>query len=71
MSEERNTNFKFGGRLGGFWCRMMHQAAMWPIHGRYQCRVCGRGYRVPWAAEHAVQRAPIGIQRAVRAEGGA
>jgi len=22
---------------------------MWPIHGRYECRTCGRHYSVPWA----------------------
>jgi hypothetical protein len=27
----------------------MHDAAMWPIHGQYQCRTCGRRYAVPWA----------------------
>jgi hypothetical protein len=27
----------------------MHDAPMWPIHGHYQCRVCGRQYPVPWS----------------------
>jgi hypothetical protein len=31
---------------------------MWPIHGEYQCRTCGRRYPVPWAAEHFVE-APV------------
>jgi len=27
---------------------------MWPVHGEYQCRTCGRRYPVPWAAAHFV-----------------
>ena len=34
--------------LGALWCALMHDSAMWPIHGRYQCRECGRQYHVPW-----------------------
>ncbi|MCU1235288.1 MAG: hypothetical protein JWP63_3255 [Candidatus Solibacter sp.] len=37
------------GKLGTLWCDMMHDSPMWPIHGRYQCRTCGRLYAVPWA----------------------
>lgn len=36
------------GRIGSVWCSLMHDSAMWPIHGRYQCRKCGREYLVPW-----------------------
>jgi hypothetical protein len=36
-----------------FWCELMHDSPMWPIHGRYQCRTCGRHYSVPWLAEQA------------------
>ena len=35
-------------RISELWCDFMHDSAMWPIHGRYQCRSCGRVYRVPW-----------------------
>lgn len=35
-------------RLGLFWCRHAHSAVMWPIHGRYQCRVCARQFPVPF-----------------------
>jgi len=35
--------------LGELWCRMMHREVMWPIHGRYQCRVCFREFLVPYA----------------------
>ncbi len=34
--------------LGTLWCEFMHDSAMWPIHGQYECRVCGRYYPVPW-----------------------
>jgi hypothetical protein len=29
---------------------------MWPIHGHYQCRVCGRQYSVEWAEPPASQK---------------
>jgi hypothetical protein len=35
-------------RLAEAWCRLMHDSAMWPAHGEYQCRSCGRHYPVPW-----------------------
>jgi len=41
-------------RLSELWCNLMHESPMWPIHGRYQCRDCGRIYRVPWM--HADER---------------
>jgi hypothetical protein len=30
--------------LGTLWCSLMHDSAMWPVHGEYQCRMCGRRY---------------------------
>jgi len=36
-------------KFGTLWCDFMHDAPMWPIHGEYQCRICGRRYPVPWA----------------------
>lgn len=47
------------GRAGKFaeiWCGLMHDSPMWPIHGQYRCRTCGRRYLVPWSA--AVPSAP-------------
>jgi hypothetical protein len=35
-------------RIGDLWCRVMHAEPMWPTHGRYQCRVCGRRFQVYW-----------------------
>jgi hypothetical protein len=30
------------------WCKCMHEAPMWPIHGSYRCRTCYRRHPVPW-----------------------
>jgi hypothetical protein len=35
-------------RLGSLWCGVMHDAPMWPIHGQYECRRCGRRSPVAW-----------------------
>jgi hypothetical protein len=37
-------------KLRALWCAATHDAPMWPIHGQYRCRTCGRSYLVPWAA---------------------
>ncbi len=37
-------------KLNELWCDLMHDSPMWPIHGQYQCRGCGRRYIVPWAS---------------------
>jgi hypothetical protein len=37
-----------GSRLQTLWCKSMHPAPMWPVHGRYQCPVCLRSYPVAW-----------------------
>jgi len=38
-------------KLGVLWCDLMHDSPMWPSHGEYQCRTCGRHYAVPWAEQ--------------------
>ena len=40
--------FSFTGVIGEVWCSLMHDSPRWPIHGQYECGVCGRQYRVPW-----------------------
>lgn len=40
---------KASDTIGKLWCRLIHGAPMWPIHGHYQCRTCMRQYAVPWA----------------------
>jgi hypothetical protein len=43
-------------RLAQAWCRVMHDSAMWPTHGQYQCRSCHRHYPVPWVEPRALSR---------------
>jgi hypothetical protein len=35
--------------LADLWCTLMHNSSMWPIHGQYECRICGRRQPVAWA----------------------
>ncbi len=35
-------------RIADFWCKLMHTEPMWPSHGQYECRTCGRRHRVCW-----------------------
>ncbi len=35
--------------LAAWWCWIAHDALMWPVHGRYACRVCGREFPVAWS----------------------
>jgi hypothetical protein len=46
-------------RLAGAWCRLMHGAPMWPIHGRYRCATCMRVYPVPWEAAAGPRPQPV------------
>jgi|HubBroStandDraft_6_1064221.scaffolds.fasta_scaffold537228_1 hypothetical protein len=43
------TTQDFTEQLGARWCGLMHDSPMWPIHGQYECRTCGRRYPVQWA----------------------
>jgi hypothetical protein len=36
-------------RISELWCRMMHERATWPMHGKYTCTECLREYHVAWA----------------------
>jgi hypothetical protein len=42
--EEAHMLKKTSWNLGTIWCSLMHDSVMWPIHGQYQCRTCGRRY---------------------------
>jgi hypothetical protein len=42
-------------RLGAVWCSLMHEQPMWPIHGRYECGICGRQHEVAWAEPQSGQ----------------
>lgn len=55
---------KWMTRLGDLWCAFMHASPMWPIHGHYECGVCGRRFLVPWEEhreEHSSVPAHAGI----------
>lgn len=49
MIASRSCNVSFAEKLIRRWCSLAHDAPMWPIHGQYECRVCGRRFDVPWA----------------------
>jgi hypothetical protein len=38
----------FWAWIADVWCRLMHPAPMWPVHGHYRCPACWREYAVPW-----------------------
>jgi hypothetical protein len=47
-------------RVAHLWCRWMHAEPMWPSHGRYECRKCGRRHLVGWEQPLAVPlRTPV------------
>ncbi len=50
-------------QLTEFWCKSMHTSPMWPSHGHYRCRTCGREYPVPWEFEMTETRSHQGNQR--------
>ncbi len=31
-------------KIGTAWCSLTHESLMWPVHGHYECRTCGRRY---------------------------
>jgi hypothetical protein len=64
MREAANTILNLD-KLGEAWCGLMHDEPMWPIHGQYECRTCGRHYPVPWTAE--LQLAAVRHSAALRA----
>ena len=43
----------FLARCSDLWCQYMHEGALWPMHGSYQCRECFRVRVVPWADDRA------------------
>jgi len=51
-------------KAGVFWCSLMHDSPMWPIHGEYECRICGRRYPVAWG--DAAVSAPAAVSPAAR-----
>ena len=37
---------RFQSKIGALWCSLAHESVMWPVHGHYECRACGRKYPV-------------------------
>jgi hypothetical protein len=35
---------RFQSKFGALWCSLAHQSVMWPAHGHYECRDCGRQF---------------------------
>jgi hypothetical protein len=55
--------------LGTAWCHLAHDSVMWPVHGHYECRACGRQY--PAFAEASASAArPDPLAGAQRANAG-
>jgi hypothetical protein len=54
-------------KAGDLWCSFMHASPMWPIHGHYDCGVCGRRFVVPWEDDRSVPAhvAPLGFGHAL------
>lgn len=59
-----SRSFRFNGGIGAAWCSRMHDSPRWPIHGRYECGVCGRRFRVPWGEAKSAAAAAV-LQRVI------
>lgn len=63
--KERGTMKPPQARIADLWCRLMHTEPMWPSHGQYECRTCGRRHRVCWEdPSPAAARAGITVRNA-------
>jgi hypothetical protein len=49
--QDDGIGHKAGPNVRAMWCGLMHDSPMWPIHGRYECRTCGRVWPVRWSDE--------------------
>jgi outer membrane lipoprotein-sorting protein len=57
---------KTGESLGALWCGLMHESVMWPIHGQYECRTCGRHFPALVEARTETRIEAPAIRRAQR-----
>ena len=55
-------------RIANFWCRLMHSEPMWPSHGQYECRTCGRRHRVCWEQPAPLAPRAMALQREMLAQ---
>src|SRR5271165_2091405 len=42
--EDSDMFGKLRWTIGARWCGLTHESLMWPVHGHYECRKCGRRY---------------------------
>jgi hypothetical protein len=49
--------------VGAAWCTLMHDSVMWPVHGEYECRTCGRHYPAFREAPAPGWSEPAGLRR--------
>jgi hypothetical protein len=54
-------------KFANLWCRLMHTEPMWPSHGQYECRTCGRRHRVCWEEPSPVTPRVMGLRNETRA----
>ena len=52
--------------IGARWCGLMHESLMWPVHGHYECRTCGRRYPAFAEAQTASRAEEAAQSRALR-----
>jgi hypothetical protein len=55
-------------QIADLWCRLMHTALMWPSHGQYECRTCGRRHRVCWEQYPPAEPCVIAMSFETRAQ---
>src|SRR5690349_2390757 len=55
-------------RIADLWCRLMHTALMWPSHGQYECRTCGRRHRVCWEQRPPAEPGVLAMSFETRAQ---
>jgi hypothetical protein len=55
-------------RVGELWCKLLHDEPMWPAHGHYECRTCGRLFQVCWELPSALAARGEGWPREVQAD---
>ena len=48
VNQEQIMMKTFWSYVAEFWCKLMHPAPMWPVHGFYRCPDCWREYPVGW-----------------------
>jgi hypothetical protein len=61
VKKHQSAHEGMAAMVGALLCVFMHDSPMWPIHGQYQCRTCGRHYPVPWAGDDIAPAPELGL----------